>query len=264
MKILKPIIKKVLRGLANTYERVMNFEHRESPYTKNCPSGWSIVVITNGSSDNCLKKLIDSALDEFRGTNHEIIVVGPPKIKLLKMYDKIFIKHVKYRELSIPSVGGWITKKKNIGIRNTKYDKVVVCHDYVVFNKGWMAGFNGFDDFDVCTNIIVDIDDNRNTDWITWDYPNIGQAFLPYDKSCSEYQYICGIYFIGKRNFLLKYPQLEDLRWGEAEDIEWSKGIRNKTMFKINTNSSVKFSKKKWVLPDYWFIKCDELKKILS
>ena len=44
---------------------------------------------------------------------------------------------------------------------------------------------------------------------------------------------------------MTKFPLDESLSWGESEDVVWSKSIRDKTKFKLNTYSKVKFSKQK-------------------
>jgi hypothetical protein len=246
-KYCKKIIKKILRKYADVCESFIN--PLSKTFSGEISEGWSIVIITDGKNNILLDKLINSAQKEFIGSSYEIIIVGPNKTILEEnLVKEKNIRKILYRDIYIPSVPGWITRKKNIGINATKYNKVIVCHDYILFNSGWKNGYDTFGDFEICSNIIVDLDRERSTDWITYDYPNIGQALLPYDKECTPYQYICGIYFVAKRDFLIANPQLENLRWGEAEDIEWSKIIRTKTTFKINTSSSVQFSKPKWKL----------------
>lgn len=243
---MKKIAKQALRIFADTYEKVRNPRHPQSKLE--AKKGWSIVIITDGKSNPLLNKLIESADQELRGTPHEIIIVGPPHLDISSVSKDIPLLHIPYHELKVPKVTGWITKKKNTGISAAKYDKVVVSHDYISFRPGWKKGFDSFGEFDVCSSVIVDMDGERSTDWLTWDYPGIGQALVPYGKECTQYQYLCGIYFVGRRDFLLENPQLENLRWGEAEDIEWSKIIRSKTTFRMNVNSAIQFLKPKWKL----------------
>lgn len=258
---MKKILKKILRVCADIYEKSFNKTPQQSKIAS--IEGWSIVVITDGKSNSLLEKLIMSVHKELDGSRYEIIIVGPPRLTLSTTLINFNLIHIPYRELKIPYVSGWITRKKNIGISAAKYNNVVVTHDYVLFKPGWKKGFDSFGDFDVCTNIIIDMDGERSTDWLTWDYPDIGQALVPYDKECSMYQYLCGIYFIGKRQFLLQNPQLEHLRWGEAEDIEWSKIIREKTVFKLNTKSTIQFAKKKWKLTQEILEQTEKLKNFL-
>ena len=242
---MKELTKRIVRIIADGYETIANPSRSDTIYP--ALLGWSIVVITDGKNHPLLNKLMESAKSELKNSPYEIIVVGPPKLDLAEIDKNIPFIHIPYRELQLPKVTGWITKKKNFGIRAAHYDKVVVCHDYIAFKTGWKKGFDACGDFEAGSNIIIDMDGERSTDWIAWDYPSVGQALVPYNKY-TEYQYLCGIYFFGKRDFLLKNPLPENLRWGEAEDIEWSKEIRKKTRFIMNTKSTIYFLKPKWKL----------------
>ena len=69
---------------------------------------------------------------------------------------------------------------------------------------------------------------------------------LPYFvKFLTEYMYISGTYWVAKKEFMTQYPLDEDLAWGQSEDIEWSKIVRDKTIFKFNSHSKVRFLKQK-------------------
>ena len=57
--------------------------------------------------------------------------------------------------------------------------------------------------------------------------------------------YISGAYWIAKKEFMLKNPLNEILKWGQGEDVEWSLRVRELTEFKINANSIVKLMKYK-------------------
>jgi hypothetical protein len=249
-----------LRFISDRYESIQN------PYSKSrinlSEKGWSVVVITDGNNDHSLYKFVNSVKKELDGTPYEIIIVGPSKINSRYLTDKN-IKIVSYKELGW--ISGWITRKKNLGVRNAKFENVVICHDYIVFNEGWKKGFDMFgNSFDVCTNRIFNMDGTRHYDWITYDYPGIGFGLLPYDVECTEYQYIGGNYIVVKRDFYLKYPLNENLRWGEAEDIEWSKEIRQHTIFKFNPHSSITFSKHKSTIKGDWLENSAKLAEIFK
>ena len=47
----------------------------------------------------------------------------------------------------------------------------------------------------------------------------------------------------------MQNPLNEKLFWGEGEDIEWSKRVRQKTEFKFNNLSSVIYNKEKVNIP---------------
>lgn len=47
---------------------------------------------------------------------------------------------------------------------------------------------------------------------------------------------------------MVEFPLNEDLTWGEAEDVEWSKRVRLHYTFTMNTKSIVQFKKQKSVV----------------
>ena len=241
----------LMRKFNDWYERRLNTHSNQELIKSKIMPGWSVVVVTDGKSPSLLENLLKSIDSELNGSSSEIIMVGPKNIRL-SYAPKIELKHIVYKELCWWSPG-WITFKKNIGARASKYDKIIICHDYIHFEPGWKNGFDKFgDNFDVCVNKIVNLDGIRNRDWITWDYPAIGVGLLPYHAECTRYQIISGAYFVIKRKFFMYNLLDEKLRWGEGEDVEWSKRIRNKTTFKFNPNSVVSFSKMKKSLPNNW------------
>lgn len=265
MKIVKQIkyfLVKFFRILADKYERLQNISSIPSQITK-AISGWSVVIITNGTNNESLRTLIESVKNELSGTPHEIIIVGPSALSLW-LEKNSSIKHVPYHELKLPFVSGWITLKKNIGVRTSQYDKVVVCHDYIIFKKGWKNGFDSFGSFDVASNIFTNKDGSRHKDWVTLDYPGIGRGLLPYHAKCTKYQYLNGAYFVVRRDFFLENPLSEHLRWGESEDIEWSKRIREKTVFRFNPNSTITYSKQKPGNNTEWDHGTKQLEKVFS
>lgn len=226
-------------------------------------SGWSVVIITAGKANELLSEVIKSALDELKGTPFEIIVVGPASIQGLN--PDSHVRYIPYCELNISP--GWITKKKNLGVASAVYDKVVVTHDYLAFESGWKKGFDEFgSDFDVCMNKIINTDRTRYVDWITADFPGVGQGSLPYDVEDTKHQYISGTYMVVKRDFYLQYPFNEKYRWSQAEDVYWSYETREATVYKMNTKSSVRLLKYK-PLPSLpfgtWEENTEKLKKEL-
>jgi hypothetical protein len=99
---------------------------------------------------------------------------------------------------------------------------------------------------------IINLNGERFRDWCIWPHNNnkmdnfIGRdCLIPYDIiHLSKYMYISGSYWIAKKNVMLEFPLNENLTWGEGEDVLWSKQVREKYEFTMNTNSSVKIMKK--------------------
>jgi hypothetical protein len=151
---------------------------------------------------------------------------------------------------------GWITRKKNILCQNARLENIVLLHDYIVFDKEWYKGFLEFgNDFDVAMNIILNYNGERFRDWCLNPYDvippkgplNNRQFFLPYDiHNLTNKMYISGTYWVAKTQFMLNNPLNENLCWGESEDMDWSYKAREKTNFKMNSNSIVKSLKYKY------------------
>jgi hypothetical protein len=70
--------------------------------------------------------------------------------------------------------------------------------------------------------------------------------------------YFSGSYWVAKKEVMEEFPLNEDLLWGQSEDVEWSKRIREKYNFSINENSKVKLLKYKYPI----FFNCNNLEKI--
>jgi hypothetical protein len=145
-----------------------------------------------------------------------------------------------------------ISEKKNIITRNSVFDNIVYLHDYIKFDKSWYTNFLEFgNNFQICINPILNTDGTRYRDWCLWkddakNYVSNDNYLIPYDvKHLSGMMYISGAYWIAKKEFMLKNPLNEILKWGQGEDVEWSLRVRELTEFKINVNSIVKLMKYK-------------------
>lgn len=219
-------------------------------------NAWSFCIVTSGSDDDSLLQAIKSIGDEFIHLPYEIIIVGNTKIISDNVKLKIFSFDEKKFSFSFKNLfrlkirnaffrTGWITGKKNLAVRLAQYENICLMHDYVKLTPGWLAGFQSFtDDWLVCTTKVFNKDGSRHRDWTTWDYPGVGATLLPYSVYV-PYMYLSGAYFCVKKFFYLDNPLNEKLFWGEGEDVEWSCRVRKLTHFKINTESSVTYTKLK-------------------
>ena len=210
---------------------------------------FSFGIITSGQNEEFIEKIIDSIkiqqIDKF-----EIIIVGG---NYLDYFDGANITHIPFDE-SVKK--GWITKKKNLITKSSKFENIVYMHDYIILEKGWYEGFIKFgNNFKIVTNKIYNLDNSRFRDWTLWNESDMVEIvdkkvnlnlLLPYFvSSLSKKMYISGAYWIAKKSVMKKYELNEKLSWGEAEDIEWSKRVRNDISFKFNKHSSVKLLKQK-------------------
>lgn len=190
--------------------------------------------------------------------NYEIVIIGGNK-----EYQSNNLSIYPFEEN--PN-GGWITKKKNLITKHAKYENIVYMHDYIVFHKDWYINFLNFgNDFKVCMNQIVNLDGTRFRDWTLWaeSAEEIGipnpYYLIPYNiKNLSKLMYFSGSYWVAKKEIMEEFPLNEDLLWGQSEDVEWSKRIREKYNFSINENSIVRLLKYK----NPAFFNCNNLEKI--
>ncbi len=197
-----------------------------------------------------LEKFINSIVnqEEITTNDYQIILVGQePGIinDLIKKYqkNKVNIIHIPFDE-NIKK--GWITKKKNVAVRASMYENLVISHDYFALCEGWYKEFKKFgNDWDVCMNQIRLLDNRRFRDWCyprqwwgDWDW-------LKYDdNSMINKMYISGSYWCAKKSFMLSNPLDENRVWGQGEDCEWSDRCKSKWNYKMNKNSVVKVLKK--------------------
>lgn len=209
-------------------------------------------IITNRN----IKDLIETieSIEKQNIPNYEIIIVGGE----LGDYYHPKVKHIPFNESIKES---WITKKKNLITKNSKLENIVFLHDYIVLCEGWYEGhLKSGNEFDVMMDIILNSDGTRFRDWCLWPDNNIEDnkstesiireyALIPYNiTNLNKFQYISGSYWVIKKSIMEEYPLDENLSWGESEDVEWSKRIRLKYKFSMNTYSKVKFKKQKQII----------------
>lgn len=237
--------------------------------------GWSFCIITDNNDLN-LQKVVSAISRAMNERSYEVIIVGQSKLKFDKNH--IYIPYIQPKKLSninwrlslkklkliyrIP-----VSVKKNIAAVHARYNKICMMHDYVILDELWALGFNKFnDDWDICSNKIIDSTGKRFLDWVVWDHPELdGPAYLDYDKK-SPYQYVSGTYFCVKTSFYKANMLNPDLCWGEGEDVEWSKRIRHFAKLDFNPFSTVLLNKDKgsWSHEGQWKVNTELLKKLLK
>lgn len=238
-------------------------------------NGWSFCIVSTEGHNENLNNVVKSIYKEFKDSeNYEIIIIGnstvfDPNINVKNIFlsseyifnfglcRNRFKKSFRSRSLNpFFYKTGAICHKKNLGVKNAVYNKVCLLHDYIELQKGWRKGFESYgDEWNICVNKILDKNGDRERDWMLWDHPllipeneNLAPCLLPYNMY-SRYMYISGAYFCTKKDFYMQNPLNEKLFWGEGEDIEWSKRVREKTEFKFNKLSSVIYNKEKVNIP---------------
>lgn len=203
-------------------------------------------IITAGDADHLILKIIES-IEQQNIPNYEIIIVGNSEVSAKNLRVMAFDETVK---------PGWITKKKNIVYQESKYENIVVIHDYISFDNGWYTGFLEFGNtFEYCVSKIKTIDGTRYIDYVFFNGEKINtytqsRYFLPYSyippANMKKLLYISGAYFIIKRSIALRYHLDENLLHGEGEDIEYSQRLSNNNIYAVcNKYSSVSLLKSK-------------------
>lgn len=199
-------------------------------------------VVTLYENLDQIKEVV-SSIRNLRIKNYEILLIGDGE-KEKDFKESVDLKKIKFDETVKQ---GWITRKKNILVDSSKYDNVVVMHDYYTFDKDWYKNFLEFgDNWDVCSNAQLLINGKRHfTDWVIWDSPVFPRySAIPYhDWSQTRCMYQSGGYMIVKKDFYKKFPMNEDMSWGSAEDVEWSLRMRTSANWKCNGKSIVKHNK---------------------
>lgn len=197
-------------------------------------------IITSPGTDVFIQQIVDSICEENIPQFEIIIIGGSVSLDLGEL------RVIPFDENQKPM---WITKKKNLVTENAKYENIVYLHDYIKLMPGWYDGFVQYgNNFEVCMTPILNADNTRFRDWTLWfNDPNPDRRrLLPYSETnLSKHMYISGAYWVAKKSFMKEFPLDETLSWGESEDVKWSKQIREKYQFKINTNSKVKLLKMK-------------------
>lgn len=225
--------------------------------------GWSFGIAA-GSDLSMLSSVIESIRNEMRGLeNYEILIVGDPnRICHFAAND---IKLVGFDETIKP---GWITKKKNLIAQHSRFDKISMHHDYVSLMSGWYQNFEKFgDDWDVSMTRVENGDGSRFRDWVSWynDHSEDRIQYLRYDDhSQTNKMYVSGSYFCVKKSFMLAHPFDENLTWGQGEDVEWSKSIRDSWNYRMNFCSRARTlkMKHKWPVHDpfeSWYLERKEV-----
>tara|TARA_B100000902_G_scaffold241637_1_gene228857 strand:- start:6170 stop:6871 length:702 start_codon:yes stop_codon:yes gene_type:complete len=205
-------------------------------------------IITSGNNFHQIKKIIES-IKNLSIKNYEILIIGGDNTYET---EESVIFHPFNDELK----KGWITKKKNIITKKGKYENIVYLHDYIIFDKNWYKGFLKFgNEYDIAMNKILNKDKKRFRDWTLWpENENFIDDFVSQKLNCllpynadhlSEYMYISGTYWVAKKKVMEEFPLNEKLLWGEGEDVEWSKRVRQKYKFKMNKYSKVTCLKQK-------------------
>lgn len=199
---------------------------------------FSFCITTDYGNINQLNGVIDS-IHNLNIPKYEINVIGGRD-----SHEQNYVSYIYFNE---NEKSGWVTRKKNVLAKYSKYDNLVFLHDYYLFDEDWYKSYVEFgNEWDICSNQQLLITGQRHfTDWVVWDDPMFPRyTSLPYDEwTRTRYMYMSGGYFLTKKHVVMDNPFNEDLLHGQAEDVEWSLRVRNKYTMKCNGNAIVRHNK---------------------
>lgn len=220
----------------------------------------SFIIITRHEDKERLELIINSMFYYKKNNIIEVIVVGETETVIYTDVNNITI------DKDFTEKPGWITAKKNFGVKVSRYPISVFLHDYIYIEDNFFSGFTKFGiNWDVCMCVIKNIDNTRFMDNLVWDDPTIGKPWIMTEKWCKEgkvvsgqpsivpysynqtqHMYVPGYFWVAKRKFMFDNQLNEELCHCDAEDVEWSYRVRDKWNYKFNPNSSVKLLKYKY------------------
>ena len=219
----------------------MNDVSQPSLHNHNIPNNsWTFGICTDGKTNVHFHQQIISSIRALEIPCFEIIFateatdfnISEPNVRVL---------------LVQPTLPAHITLKKNKIAEAALYPNLCMLHDYIMLDKNWFKEFNVFGyDWTVCSSpVVMPTCERFNWDWCTWRGPR-GHCSAPYDRPVDQDNYVPGMYFCVKKEFLLQYPFDEKLSWMCGEDIEWSSRICNYWNYVFNPNAVVKTLKMKY------------------
>lgn len=216
-------------------------------------SKWTFGIITNGQREDWIEKIIQSIRSQ-KIPHYEIIMCG--------IYKDKKEKGVRYIPFNDRDEMGWITRKKNIIARQSKYENLCIIHNRMLLADNWYQGMKRWGNcFEVLnTSQIQENTRARGNHWTKTDlvlykfssrYGIKTKLQFTTDldyKDWFENIYQYGQAIIIKRSVMLISPQNETLYWGMPEDHVFSLDLLNKGyLIRFNPYSVMyNLDNKKW------------------
>ena len=213
---------------------------------------WTFGIITNGKVAQWIDQIIRS-IREQKIPHYEIIVCGT--------YLDRQEKDVKCIPFNLRDDKGWITKKKNLIVKNAKFENICMLHDRIVLAKNWYKGMkkwgNCFENLG-CRQLF---NNQRVNDWVASHYfikNKEGEKFS-FESSVDYRDWYPDIWFLGQLNIFKKSIITKNNLWwdetlyyGEREDYQFSKNLNdNGFIHRFNGYSSVITLTNKYVDPTW-------------
>jgi hypothetical protein len=209
---------------------------------------WTFGIITNGKRLDWIEEIINS-IKVQRIKNYEIIICGT--------YKKRPEKNIIYIPFNQRDDKGWITKKKNLIIQNSKYENICIVHDRMVLQKDWYSGMKKWGNFFESLGCRQIFADERVNDWIAQtNFIYHGQTEYFSSAVHIEYEdwyptvWFTGQFYIFKKSVIKKVLLDETVYYGIDEDYRLSKQLYQAGFIhRLNPYSSVKTMTHKYLGP---------------
>lgn len=176
---------------------------------------WSFGILSDGSKQDVLEQQIKSII-ALKIPHFEIIICGKYSSKNKRKFLKV---------IDFPYKLAWITRKKNLIVKNAKYENIVMTHNRFNFDKNWYEGMKRYGNyFEVLMCRILDPRGRRAGDWLTYGR-DIRDRWIN-DTGLLEYEdwdsnlNINGSFYILKKSSWKKCPWDESRVWGQSDD-DW-------------------------------------------
>lgn len=211
-----------VKNLSDEYLRFVCKKTETTKKTGDDINKWTFGIITKGERDDWLEEIIASIRAQ-KIPNYEIIICGTYRDRKEKDF--------KYIPFTGRDDRGWITKKKNLIVREARFENLCIIHDRIVLDRDWFKGMKKYgNSFEVlCNKQILKDKGIRVGDWLTYGYGTLDSPFgisqLNYDD-WDNFVYMGGQLSILKKSIWEKCPWNETRYWGE-EDVELSFRFRD-------------------------------------
>ena len=190
-------------------------------------TGISFIIPTSGTNDAGLNQIIDS-IESLSIPQYEVVIIGGLSCQVKRNNTT----HIPFDETLTPSA--WLTRKKNTGVIASRYDNLVIMHDYHIFEPDWYIEYEKFgQDWDICVHQIITSVEQGSQLGNGWrigpipGYPELPECMpVPWDIDCFiPYMAIQGSYWVAKKHVMLEEMLDENLLAGQEDDIEWSSRV---------------------------------------
>ncbi|MGI4802189.1 MAG: hypothetical protein ACRYG8_50770, partial [Janthinobacterium lividum] len=190
--------------------------------------GFSFCLISDGRRIEAIEAFARSvhAMEGIDRIGYEILVCGPASLRpvLARLGSRLRLVE---DEGSFSDLG-WITRKKNLLVRASGCENILIAHDRYTLATDFLACLGEFGpDFSVLTCRQETADGLRFPDWVTLGsaWSGTSPAMLPYGEYC-RYLYVNGGLMIAKRDVLAKTCWYVLLFWMQAEDVELTRRLQ--------------------------------------